>query len=158
MSALEQGEVQDLTVFRIEPTAVKAFKMTGWKKVAVNPVTLEFTRKGPNSWSCKQDDKDVDSAAVERFVASLAVVRADKFVTHKGTPTPEMELDPAAGALALEFTVEGEKEPITLTVGAVEKDGKTRYALSNKAPGAIFLLFKERFDEVGLPNWFKAKK
>ncbi|MFL5340006.1 MAG: DUF4340 domain-containing protein [Gemmataceae bacterium] len=155
VNPLEQGEIQDLTVFRVDPAKVTGLKMTGWKQIVPSPVTLEFARKGPGEWSCKQDDKDVDSAKVERFVQSLALVRAEKFLTHQGKPTPEMKLDAAEGGLAIELTVEGEKEPITLAVGAPEAGGKTRYATSSKAPGAIFLLYKERFDEVKLPNWYK---
>jgi len=37
-------------------------------------------------------------------------------------------------------------------------DGKTRFAISNKSPGGIFQLYKERFDEVKLPTWFKKEK
>ena len=155
---LLQGEIQDLTIFRVDPKKVTSLKMTGWKDVAVNPVTLEFTRKSPIEWSCKQDDKDVDSAKVERFIDSLSLVRADRFVSRKGSPTPEQKLTVDAGALAIELSVEGEKEPITLTVGATDMDGKTRFAISNKSPGGIFLLYKERFDEVKLPTWFKKEK
>ena len=60
------------------------------------------------------------------------------------------------GALALEITVDGEKDPIAVTLGALEKDKKTYYATSNRAPGAAFLLFKERFEKVReKPTYFK---
>lgn len=154
LDAIEQGELHDLTVFRLDPKLVRSFKMTGWKDIALNPVTVEFSRK-ETAWMVKPDDKDLVPAKVEQFLQLLSLVRAERFVTLKGTPTPDQKLDVAAGALTIEIVVEGEKDPIQLTIGGLEKDGKTRFTVCNRAPGAIFLVFKERFEEVSKPTWFR---
>jgi len=103
-------------------------------------------------------DYKVDSQKAEEFLQSLSLVRTEGFVSQKGEPKPEYGLNVKDGALAIEIIVEGEKTPITLTVGAPEKDGKTYYATSNKAAGTVFLVFKERFEEVRKNPLFFQKK
>ena len=130
------------------------------KDKALKPVTLQLIRRGVNDWTAKEPaDYKLDSAKVEEFLSQrLYLIYADKFVTHKGTPTPDQKLDTQAGALSIEITLDGEKEPYTLIVGALEKDGRTYFATSNKAPGAIFLLFKEKFEKVRSgPDYFQKK-
>ncbi|HEV3145173.1 MAG TPA: DUF4340 domain-containing protein [Gemmataceae bacterium] len=153
---LMQGEIQDTTIFRLDPARVQSLKLTGWKDAVREPTTLEFIRKGPADWSAKdKPDYKVDAQKVEEFLQSLALVRTEGFVAQKGEPKAEYGLDVKDRALSIEITLEGEKTPITLSVGALEKDGKTYYATSNKAPGAVFLVFKERFEPVRLsPEYF----
>jgi hypothetical protein len=146
---LLQGEIQDTTIFRLDPAKVQSIKLTGWKDAVHEPTTLEFERKSPTEWSAKgKPDYKVDVQKVDEFLQSLALVRTEGFVSPKGEPKPEYGLDVKDRALAVEITLEGEKTPITLTVGVLEKDGKTYYATSNKAPGAVFLVFKERFEDM----------
>jgi hypothetical protein len=155
VDGLLAGDLQDTTIFRLDPARVKAVKFAGWKDVALDAVTLEFARKSEKEWEVKgKADYAVDNEKFAAFLAGLDLVRAERFV--KGPPTPEMGLDVKAGALALEITVEGEATPITVTLGALEKDKKTYYATSNRAPGAVFLLFKDRFEKVReKPTYFK---
>ena len=61
-----------------------------------------------------------DGAVVEGFVSGLSHLQASRFVTPKGDP----ELDVNKGALQVEITVEGEKEPLRLTVGKEDPDNK----------------------------------
>jgi len=154
-----QGEVQDTTIFRFVPEKVQVMKITGWKDAVRGATTLELVRKSETDWSVKGNpDYKVDPQKAEDFARSLALVRTEGFVSQKGEPKSEYGLDVNARAQVIEITVEGEKDPFTLTVGALEKDGKTCYATSNKAPGAIFLVFKERFEEVRKsPEYFLKK-
>src|SRR5262249_32599493 len=147
-------------IFRIDPAKVKALKIVGWKDQALKPATLELILKGPKEWSAKEPaDYTVDSAKVEEFITQqLYLIRADKFLTQKGAPTPEQKLDVQADALSIEIAVDGEKEPYTLLIGALDKDGKSYFATSNKAPGTVFLLFKEKFEKVRSgPGYFRKK-
>ena len=156
---LLQGAIQDTTIFRVDPAKVQSIKLTGWKDAVHDATTLEFIRKGAAEWSVKdKPDYKVDAQKLEEFLQGLALVRTEGFVSQKGEPKPEYGLEVKDRALAIELTLEGEKTPITLTVGALEKDGKTYYATSNKAPGSVFLVFKERFEEVRKsPEYFLKK-
>src|SRR5262249_16727203 len=120
VDGLMEGELQDTTIFRIDPTKVKSLKFVGWKDKALKPVTLELIQKAPKDWSAKEPpDYPVDNAKVEEFVAKqLYLIRADKFLTQKGAPTPEQKLDVQADALSIEINVDGDKEPYTLLIGA----------------------------------------
>jgi hypothetical protein len=66
-------------------------------------------------------------------------------VAHKATPKPEQGLDVDQGALAVEITVEGEKEPLRLTVGKADGD-KGYFAVSDRLKGDVFDLRKDIFD------------
>ena len=155
VDGLLEGDLQDTTIFRLDPARVKAVKMSGWKDVALDAVTLEFVRKNEKEWTVKdKSDFAVDNERFAAFLASLDLVRADRFL--KGAVTPEQGLDVKTGALALEITLDGEKDPIIVTLGALEKDKKSYYATSNRAPGAVFLLFRDRFEKVReKPTYFK---
>ena len=75
----------------------------------------------------------------------LSDLRAEKFLAHKSQPKPEQELDAAKGGLRIEIKVEGEKEPLVLTLGKAEADG---YVACTKLPGDIFLVPKAPFEGV----------
>ena len=93
-----------------------------------------------------------------RFLSGIANLRADKFVVHKTGPKDEHKLAVAAGALEITFTIDGEKDPVTLTVGALDPNGSSYFAQSNKLPGDVFTLPKYRFEKVkAKPGYFAAE-
>ena len=75
----------------------------------------------------------------------------------KSPPKPEYKLEPKDGALDVILTVEGEKEPITLTLGGpAGMDGF--YARSNKVPSDVFVLPKPAFEAAkSKPAYFKKE-
>ena len=60
---------------------------------------------------------------------------------------PEMRIGIDLGGTKIEIKVKGEKEPITLTVGAADGD-KGYFAMSSRMPGDVFLLAKSLFDDL----------
>jgi hypothetical protein len=88
----------------------------------------------------------------------VSEIRAEKFVAHKSGPKDEHKLTVPAGALEITITLEGEKDPVTLTIGGVDADGKNYYAMSNKLAGDVFTLPKGIFEAVkAKPAYFAAE-
>jgi hypothetical protein len=111
-----------------------------------SPLTLEFERKGAAEWNVKAPPKfNLDRGKLERFLAELSHLRAVNFVAHKATPKPEQGLDVDQGALVVEITLEGEKEPLRLTVGKADGD-KGYFAVSDRLKGDVFDVRKDIFD------------
>jgi hypothetical protein len=50
--------------------------------------------------------------------------------------------------LQVELTLEGEKVPLILTVGALDAKEKAFYAASSTLTGDVFLLPQDRFEKV----------
>ena len=81
------------------------------------------------------------------------------------TDPKETKLDLKAGALEVHITLDGEKEPLTLTIGALKMaDGASKmadgyYAQSNKLAGDIFLLNEDARikDAKSKPAYFKKE-
>ncbi len=91
------NELLDRTVFKFDPSKVKSLKLTGWKKIVLNPLTISFGKEG-SSWTAREPkDTKVDSAKVERLLANLANLKAEKFVSPGTKPKPEQELDVKQG-------------------------------------------------------------
>jgi hypothetical protein len=159
VDALQQGDLLDPTVFRLDLSKVQGMKLTGWKDVVGSEMTLDMERKGTNNWSMKGTSTfKLSAPQAESFLIGLTDVRAEKFVVFKSGPKPEHKLTPAEGALRIEITVDGEKEPIMLSIGAPDADGKSYYAQSSKLPGDVFLLPKEKFEKwKGRPTVFSAE-
>ena len=68
----------------------------------------------------------------------------------------EHKLDVKDGALAVELAVDGEKEPVKLTLGAYSGPDKAYFATTSKLPGDVFLLPEDRFKKVlESPAFFK---
>jgi len=60
--------------------------------------------------------------------------------------------------LRIAITVEGEKTPLTLTIGDLSTKDKGYYAQSSTMPGDVFLLPQERFEKVlAGPKYFSKK-
>jgi hypothetical protein len=142
---LLSGELIDLTVTKIDMKKVNKFKFTGWKDVVGSPTSWEYDRVAAANWTAVgKKDVVADGARLESFLLAISNLRTDRFVMHQGGPKPEHKLDTNAGALAIEITVEGEKEPVILTIGAGE--GTSFFAQSNGMPGTVFTLPQAIFE------------
>ncbi len=152
LAIIENGDLIDTTIWRIDASKIRGIKISGWKSLTGGmPLTLDLLRKSGTEWSVKdQADYAVDASKTEPLALALANVQAVRFTRLKGGPAPEDKLDAQADTLTLEVTIEGEKEPHTLTLGAEVKEGMTDCfaATSNKAPGAVFLVPKAPFAEI----------
>lgn len=161
LDALKQADLVDLTVFSLDLSKVRGMKLTGWKEYSVNgqPQTLDLERKSANDWAVKGGGNyKLSSSAAEAFLLALQTVRAEKVAAYKSGAKPEHKLTADMGALIVELTVEGEKEPITLAIGGLDADGRNYFAFSNKWPGDVFLLPKDRFEKYKTkPNAFAAE-
>jgi hypothetical protein len=161
VDAIRQADLPDPTVFHLDLNKVTGMKLTGWKEYSVNgqPQTLDLEKKGANNWAVKGNSGyKLSASQAEAFLSNLAVVRAEKFVAYKSGPKPEYKLTPAEGALVVEVGVDGEKELTTLAIGGETEDKKSYYAQSNKAPGDVFLLPKDRFEKYKTkPGAFAAE-
>lgn len=158
--SLEAGEIQDPVVFRIDPNRVTSIKLTGWKDIVGQPTTRELERKGPGNWSLKGDDKiKISAGQAESLLNALTMVRAEKFVVHKSGPKDEQKLVVPQGALEIEIRVDGEKDPITLTIGAPDQpDNRHYHAVSNRLSGDVFLIPKGIFEAIkAKPGFFAAE-
>jgi hypothetical protein len=154
---LESGEIQDPVIFRLDTAKVTGLKLMGWKDVVGQPATRELERKGSNNWTLKGGEHKVNASQAEAFLNSLAQVRAERFVAHKAGPKDDQKLTLPAGALEIQVLLEGEKDPVTLTVGGLDPEGKHLYATSNRLPGDVFLLPKGMFEAVkAKPGYFAA--
>jgi hypothetical protein len=151
-----QGELRDPLVFTFDPLKVKTVKLVGWQDVAVNPVTLDLERKGNQNWVVKAPAGfNLDTGKIESFVSSISTLRAERFVGPKTPPKPEYKLDLPSDALEVAITVEGEKEPFTLTIGG-PNGAEGYFATSNRLPNDVFQLPKGNFDLVkGKPTYFR---
>src|SRR5262249_39422077 len=154
-----RNDLLDTTVFAFDVAKVKELKITGWKPVNKFTTVLQMERKATNTWAMKMPpDFNLDGNQAEVFVGGLANLKADRFVLLKGGPKPEHKLDPKEALMQIEITLEGEKEPVTLTLGDLSSKDKAYYAQSNKLPGMVFLLAEE--PSLGKPgvNWKEVLK
>jgi hypothetical protein len=136
-----EDELLDPTVFHFDPSKVKEVKVEGWKKAQGFAVTFDVVRKDSQSWTVKSPpDFDLDDAQVNAFLADLANLRAQRFVVKKGRAKPEHELDEKTRSLQITLTIEGEKAPLTLTLGKLDPNEKAYHAQSSSLPGDVFLL------------------
>jgi hypothetical protein len=161
VEAFQQSDLVDPTVFQLDLSRVNGIKLTGWASLSVErkPQSLALERKGANNWSVKSPPTfKLSASQAESLLTQLAVVRAEKVIAYKSGAKPEFKLTPADGALAIEINVDGEKEPVTLKLGAEAEGGKSYYAQSNKAPGDVFLVPKEQFEKYkSNPNSLAAQ-
>ena len=161
VDALKQLDLVDPTVFTLDLSKVRGMKLTGWKDFSVNgqPQVLDLVRKSANDWAVSgSGGYKLSSPAAAALLLALQSVRAEKVVEYKAGPKPEHKLTADAGALVIELTLDGEKEPITLALGALDPDGKHYFAMSNKLPGDVFLLPKDRFEKYKTrPNALAAE-
>jgi hypothetical protein len=154
-----RGDLLDPTVFTFDAGKVRGLKLSGWQDIVGSPFTLDLERKAGQSWSIKSPpDFKLDTNKVDAFVAGLTNLRALRFLPPKSQPKPEYKLDLKDGALDVVLVVEGESQPIALTIGgAAGTDGF--YGRSNKVPADIFILPKAAFEQPkGKPAYFKKEQ
>src|SRR5262249_36875291 len=107
-------ELREQKVFSFDPNKVKALKVAGWQEVTGTLFTLDLERKSATEWTVKAPAGfNLDPARAEEFLTSLSFLRAEQFLNPKTGPQPE-KMEAKDGAMTVEITVEGEKEPLTL--------------------------------------------
>ena len=150
-----QGDLQDATVLHLDLSKVRGMKITGWQDVIGAPITLDLLRKSATDWQVKAPpDYKLDAAVAESFLAGLNGMKALRFVSPRGGPKPEQKFDLKDGGLQIVLTVDGEKEPITIQVGAKTAEGW--YVMCSKLPQEVFLVPLDRFEKVkSKPAYFK---
>jgi hypothetical protein len=154
-----KAELSDPTVLAFDLAKVRGLKITGWHEKIGARFTLDLERKGPQDWTAKAPaDFHLNKAEAESFLAGhLAGLKAQRFVAFKTGAKPEFKLDPKDALLEIEISVEGEKDPYQLTIGAHSAADKAYYAKVNKLEGDVFLLPEDRFKKVlEGPAYFKA--
>ncbi|HEY8503872.1 MAG TPA: DUF4340 domain-containing protein [Gemmataceae bacterium] len=148
LTLLRQGEIQDMVVLRIDPAKVTGLKLTGWTDVVGSAVTRELRREG-GTWSLEgKVGYELDPQKVQNFLLDLATVRAEKFEVYKSGAKPEHRLQTDQGALEITIRQEGEKEPVTLTLGGPDPTKKFIYAQTSALPGDVFTLLQDRFGKL----------
>jgi hypothetical protein len=150
-----QGDWQDPTIFPIEVAKVKGLKLIGWQDVVGSPFTLDLERKSAQDWVVKSPaDFKLNVPNAEGLLTWLSQVKAVRFL-GKGVPKPEQKLTLKDGALEIVLTLEGEKEPSTLTIGG-RSDNEGYYARSNKLPDEIFIVPTGNLEQIKkMPAHFK---
>src|SRR5262249_47786822 len=118
LASLFKGELQDPQVFKFDAAKVKTLKLVGWKNVTGAPFTLEIERKDSSQWTVKAPAGfNLDAAKVGQFLGELSNLRAERFVTKNAKIKSAYDAKAKNGqAFNVELTLEGEKEPLKLSV------------------------------------------
>jgi hypothetical protein len=149
VKTLRDTELRDRTVFTFSPEKVKELKVA-MRKEGEGVRTPVFERKGdPKSWFIKSglEEFSLDETRVDELVQMLSNLRAEKFVSFKGSPKAEYKLGEKEAALRIEVLLDDGKTKHELTVGAAkEKTGY--YAQSDALPGVVFLVSHDRFTPI----------
>jgi hypothetical protein len=149
MDAVLKGEIQDPTVFHFDANKVKGVTLAGWKNLGIGTITLELERAAGQGWTVKRPpDFSLDQSQADAFVKSLSDLAAVRFVSRNAEPKPAYQLDAKERAMLIEVTLDGEKAPLTLTVGAQDTKEKGYYAASSTLPRDVFLLPQARFEAM----------
>ena len=122
-----QEDFADLSVFHFAPAKVKATAAERLEKVESRTTTLNVERKD-KSWVVKNNlgDFQLDPFKIEQLVSELANLRAEKFIGFKTGAKPEHGLGKETRNLEIEIFLDGEKMPLTLTIGQLlEKEKAT---------------------------------
>jgi len=153
-SALEavEADLQDTAALPFDSAKVKAVKLAGWQDIIGNPFELDLQKSGKEWQATTPKAYKVDQLAVNAFLAGLNHMKAERFLGK--TSKPEYKLEVKDGALQLTFTVDGEKKPITLTVGAPTGNGY--YATCSTLPGEFLVVPRGPFESArAKPAYFK---
>jgi hypothetical protein len=144
-----QGELQDKAIFSFDVEKVHALKISGWKNVTGITQTLDLERKSKNSWVAKSPQGyEVEPTVAESFLHTLSNLKAIKFL--RGGLKPEYGLDAAKnpGILTIEIMVEGEKAPLSLTIGLPDAADKGYYAVTGATKDQALVVPEEPFKRV----------
>jgi hypothetical protein len=150
-------DLQDPTVLSFDVDKVQSLKLRGWQQIVGETATREFVRKD-GTWVAKVPAGfKVSADKVNDFLRGLSHLRAERFVSIGEGRKPAQALKLAEGALIIEITVEGKKEPLKLTVGGVADKDRTYYADSKQLGKDVFTLPQGLFKEVKeKPAYFRA--
>src|SRR5262249_13950782 len=124
-------------------------KLSGWLNVSGVLQTLNLERKLKQSWIAREPQGyEPEPTTAENFLLTLSNLRAIKFL--KGGLKPEYGLDPKTNKslLLIEIIVDGEKEPLKLTIGAANTQDKAYYATSSNLKDQVFLVAEDTFKRV----------
>jgi hypothetical protein len=151
----------DTQVFNFPSGKVKAIKLSGWREAEKRTVTLNAELKEPKPgepkvWMLTEEnqkslpDFKLDDVKLKQFVNNLSRLTASRFLVFKKGPKPDYKLDDKTRDLQIEMTMEDDKKPVTLTIGALVTDGDLKgYAAQCSAlPGDVFLLPEGQFDKL----------
>ena len=139
-----EAEIADTVLFAgIDIAKIETFKIVGWRAVTGSPFTLDLERK-QGKWQAKAPmNFAIDTSKVDKFLADVTNLRAEKFISF-GTPVkPDQNFDPVQGGTILEFTVSGEKGVQKLTLGKAE--GDAFLAQASKISGAVITVKQAAF-------------
>jgi hypothetical protein len=150
VKALE-GDLLDLQVFKFVPNKVKQVKLS-WKPVEKKPAVLDLTRdEKEKTWTVNQKDLGefmLDAATVDRLLEQLSGLRTEKLLAIKGADVGAYGLGANDRLLQVELTLDGEKEPLTLTIGKLQEKEKAYAATGGNLAGDVFLLPQEGFQKL----------
>ncbi|HEV3259229.1 MAG TPA: DUF4340 domain-containing protein [Gemmataceae bacterium] len=160
--AVLDSELRDRNVFHFQPSQVKEVRLSGWKHV-YNGIafTLVLERQADKSWKIKPGGPDfkLDPDKVEAFLKELTDPEqplAERFLP--GGIKPDYQLGKDTRTLAIDLTVAGDKMPVSLTVGKLDRKEKAYYAESSTLPNQAFLVPQDRLEKLlGGVEYFKAK-
>jgi hypothetical protein len=144
-----QAELQDKAVFNFDPDKVRTLRLSGWLNVSGVKQTLDLERKTKQSWIVKEPKGyELEATTAENFLLSLSSLRAIKFL--KGGVKPEHGLDSMKNTklLLIEISIESEKEPLKLAIGAANAQDKAYYATSSNLKDQVFLVPEDTFKRV----------
>jgi hypothetical protein len=147
-----EGELLDLQVFKqLDPKKVTQVKLS-WKPVDKKPVKLDLVRdEKEKTWSVNQKDLGefmFDAGTLDRLLELLTVLKADKLLAIKGAAVGGYGLGANDRLLHMELTVEGEKEPLTFTIGKLQEKDKGYAATGGNLAGDVFLVPQDTFQKL----------
>jgi hypothetical protein len=158
-----QAELLDTTILTFDPSKVKAVKLVGWKSVVGGkPRTIELESKGNDQWTVKGEADTVANAFnVNSLLKTLSNLKAEKFVAYNVKEVDQAYgLDVNKDGLTITITLDGQKDPIELTIGKLDGD-KGYFAMSPqaksdpKSKGDVFYLKKTDFEgPLSKPGYF----
>jgi hypothetical protein len=149
-----QADLRDPTVFAFDAAKAKGVKITTWSEDSGAPLTLDLERKGPAEWVAKSGPQNIDSGKVESILFQLGQLKAQNFVTPKAGTDPALDVNKKA--LKFEITVEGEKDPLELIIGADDPDHpESLFAKSSSLKDEIFDVQKSMFDPAKKPGYYR---
>ena len=142
-----EADLLDKTIFAFDVDKVRRMKLTGWKGLGIQ-VTLDLERKSKQSWQAKTPkDFELEPATAEAFLNMLANLRAMKFL--KTGPKPEHGLEAKnKDLMVIEIDLDGEKQPLKLTIGKLDAAEKGYFAMSSKFKDQVFLLPEDDFKRM----------
>jgi len=146
-----EGDLLDLQVVKFEPRKVKQVKLS-WKPKDKKPVTLDLVRDDKEkTWAVNQKDLGdfmLDAATLEKLLDQLAGLKADKMLAIKGAAVGAYGLGANDRLLHIELAVEGEKEPVTFTIGKLQEKDKVYAATGGNLAGDVFTVPQDGFQKL----------